>query len=436
MGDRRRRGIRLAGPAGAVGLALVAAGCGGDDRVTLRVASWADAVEQRIEERYVHRFGERHPGVRVSLEAVTTQAEYRERILTSIAAASPPDVFLLDNIDVPAFAARDVLLDLGPYAARAGLDTALLDPRVREIFTVDGRLVAFPKGFTPLVLVYNKRLFDAAGLPYPSGDWTWDEFMRAAKALTRDTDGDGVVDQWGTVFDRRVWLWIPWIWSGGGDVLCPDGRRASGCLDAPATREALRWYLDWVRRDSVVPRVHTLRRSLGDHHRLFNSGRVAMLTAGHFWIPNFRPYVEQGRIAIGFAPIPHRAGVPPATVIYASGWAVPRNVPRRRLAVELAAFMADTLAQRTRAERGLEIPSLSSLAAELAARDTMGWEAVFVHALGSGRVPWGARVRGWREVEDRLPTVIDEVLLEGRDLDAALRDAARDLDRLLARTER
>lgn len=419
----------------AIALVGLVACASGDRDVTLKVASWADPIELAIEQRYIERFDDGRTGVRVSLEAVTNQAEYRDRILTSIAAGTPPDVFLLDNIDIPAFAARDVLLDLAPYVRRVGLDTADFDSRVRDIFTVDGKLLALPKGFTPMVLVYNRRLFREAGIPEPRAGWTWEDFTRAAKALTRDLDGDGEADQFGAFFDRRVFLWISWIWSGGGDVLCPDGRSASGCLDSPATSRALRWYLDWVERDSIAPRVFTLRRSLGDQFRLFNSGRVAMLTTGHFWIPNFRPHVEQGRIEIGFAPIPHREGSRPSTVIYASGWAVPRNALRPRLAIELAGFMSDTLAQRTRGALKLEIPGLRSVAAEMIGSDTSGWEAVFQAALGSGRIPWGARVRGWREIENRLPDVIDQVLLKGRDLDEALAEAARDIDAILARTD-
>jgi len=417
-------------------LLLLLAGCAADGRTALRLSSWADAVEQRIENRNLRAFEAAHPGLRVVNDAISTQAEYREQILTSIGAGTPPDVFLLDNIDVPAFASRQLLLDLGPLAARVGLDTAAFDPRVRRIFTVDGKLLAFPKGYSPMVLVYNRRLFREAGVPEPTGDWTWDQFLDAARRLTRDTDGDGQPDQWGTVFDRRVFLWIPWLWSGGGDVLCPDGRSASGCLDSPATVRALDWYLDWVRRDSIVPRVMTLRRSLGDQFRLFNSGRVAMLTTGHFWLPRFRPYVRDGRLDIGFAPIPHRAGAAPATVVYAAGWAVPANVERRRLAVTLAGFLADTAALRVRAEQGLEISANSALAAEIAAADRLGWERVFLDAMDNARPPWGARVRGWREVEYRLPLVLDQVLLEQVPLETALRQAARELDRVLAETER
>src|SRR5439155_690817 len=93
--------------------------------------------------------------------------------------------------------------------------------------------------------------------------------------------GDGRIDQWGTYFDRRPFLWIPWVWAGGGDVLCPDGRRAGGCLDAPVTIEAIRWYTGWMTRQGIAPRTHNLLASVGDDFRLFTSGRVAMMTTGH-----------------------------------------------------------------------------------------------------------------------------------------------------------
>ena len=72
----------------------------------------------------------------------------------------------------------------------------------------------------------------------------------------------------------------------------------------------------------------------------------------------------------------------------------------------------------------------------MAAADSLGWERVFLAAMSGARVPWGARVRGWREVENRLPQALDEVLLAGRPLHEALAAAAADIDRLLAETDR
>lgn len=424
---RRRAALALA----VAGLAACARADAGATR--LELANWADYQEADIEERVLDVFRRAHPGVTVEQQSAgNQQAEYRERILTSIAAGAPPDVFLLDNIDVPNFTRRGVVLDLAPFLARLGVDPARYDPRVLDIFRRDGAIYALPKGYTPMLVVYNKDLFDRAGLPYPTDDWTWDDFLRIAKALTRDTDGDGVPDQWGIAFDRRDFLWIPWIWSGGGDVLCPDGRRATGCLDSPATVAALRWYTDWVTHDSIVPRVFELRKSLGDNLRLFYTGRVAMLTAGHFWIPNLKPYVADGRLRIGFVEIPHRAGAAPQTVIYASGLAVPVDAPHRRLSVELAAFLADTAAQRIRAASGLELPSLTAAAESLAAHDTLGWESEFLRAAAHGRAPWGSRVEQWREIEAALPDMIDAIVLQGVDPAVAARDMALRIDAILA----
>lgn len=411
---------------------LSCAGADGSGRTTLTVLNWAAWNEQQLEDAYVHRFGAAHPGVRVSLAAAGNQAEYRDQILTSIAAGAPPDVFLLDNIDVPAFARSGLLLDLAPYAARVGLPLSAFDPRVLAIFRRGGAVFALPKGFTPMMIAYNKDLFDRAGVPYPQGDWTWEEFRVAARALTRDTDGDGRTDQWGFWLDRRAFMWIASLWGLGGDVLCEEGTRASGCLDGASSVRAFRALTDLATRDSVTPRFFGLRRSLGDQLRNFYSGRVAMVPAGHFWVPSFRPHVEAGRLRLGFAMIPHAEGLPPATVIYAAGYAVPRNARHKRLSVQLAAFMTDSLAQVTRAAGGLEIPALTRIAAQVAQRDTTGWEASFQRAVPYGRMPWGARIAKWREVEAILPDIMDRVILRGEDVAAVLHDVARQVDAVLA----
>jgi multiple sugar transport system substrate-binding protein len=419
----------------AVAIMLVSAlACHGRaDRTVLELANWAEYREADLETRVLAPFEDAHPGVVVQQQSAGTgQAEYRERILTSIVAGTPPDVFLLDNIDVPAFTSRGVTIDLSPYLRRLGVDLTRYDSMVVGIFRRGEAVYALPKGYTPMVMVYNKDLFDRAGVPYPSDDWTWDDFLRVAKALTRDSDGDGQVDQWGTAFDRRVFLWLPWLWSGGADVLCPDGTRASGCLDAPASVEAIRWYTNWVTRDRIVPRAFNLRRSLGDNLRLFQSGKVAMLTTGHFWIPMLRPAVTEGRLRIGFVEIPHRAGAAPQTVIYASGFAVPATAPHRKLSIQLALFLADSAAQAVRAAGGLELPTLTAAADAVVAADTSGWEAVFLRANRHARVPWGARIERWREVEAALPDLMDRITLQGVDPRIAAREMAQRIDRLLA----
>jgi len=94
----------------------------------------------------------------------------------------------------------------------------------------DGHLYGLPWIAQPVVVFYNKALFDAAKLEYPKAGWTWDDFLAAAKALTKDTDGDGKTDQWG--FSANGWP-PPhiFIWQAGGEVISEDLKTSP--IDSP-----------------------------------------------------------------------------------------------------------------------------------------------------------------------------------------------------------
>lgn len=417
-------------------VAALAACAAAEPQDCVRVVSWAGYRELAMDEEIVDSFRVRHPGIPVCYESLEGAGIYREKILTSIAAGTPPGVFLLDGIDLPAYVNRGVLLDLAPFTGRVGLPVEAFHPVMQEHFLDDGRLWAFPKDFTPMVLYYNKDLFDAARVPYPDSAWTWDEFLAAAQRLTRDTDGDRAVDQWGFAWQREFFYLQTWIWTGGGELLSPDGRRAAGFLDSPETIAALQFYLDLTQEHGVAPRIEMFRRGMGQSGRLFYSGRVAMMQSGHWNTPTLLPYEQRGELRFGVAPMPTAPGIDPVSPIYASGWAVPRNAPHRKWAVTVAAFLAGDVAQRIRARSGLGVPGMPAISAEIVADDTTGREAVFVAAAADGRVPWGTRVEQWRELEDLLLDVLDRPLVRGEPVADVARDVARQIDALLAKEAR
>jgi multiple sugar transport system substrate-binding protein len=408
-------------------LALLVCGCGwsGAERGALVLANPAGYGRARLESTVLESYLAVHPGLRVvQWHPSFDPAAYRRRLLDAMLAGKPPDALLLDLRDVPALAGRGMLLDLAPYLSRVGVTLEDYDPTILNAFRRGRAIYALPTGYSPLILAYNKDLFDRAGLSAPADDWTWDDFLGLAKRLTRDSDGDGTIDQWGTDVDHRVGVWLAWVWAGGGEVLCGDGRRATGCLDAPATIAALRWYAGLVTQEGIAPRA-------ADDITLFLDGKIAMLTVDHSVIPQVRPRVAAGRMRVGFIAIPHRAGYPPATVLTASGFGVPALALRRKLAVELVASLTDSLAGRLRAEAGLELPALTSVAVALAAADSLGWEAAFLRAAPQARIPWHARIGRWGEVELALAGMMDRIMLEGADPQAAAHDMALQLDHLL-----
>jgi len=390
-----------------VGLGCRVAGAADRGRVTLVLARRTDYRAEDVEREVLALFQWAHPGLTVEQQPST---------FAQVAGRSP-DVVQLEADDVPALGQSGTLLDLAPLLPRLGLDPARYDSAALAAFRRGTAIYALPQGVAPIVLAYNKDLFDRARMPYPSGDWTWEDFLHAAQLLTRDVDGDGRVDQWGTALERAPRLWISWLWSGGGDVLCPDGRRASGCLDSPASVAALRWYTDWVTQTRGIAPNADLRRSGPDNGQLFFAGKVAMLTVGSTWIPTARAAMAARHMRLGLVELPHALGAAPQTVVYPSGFAVPAAAPHRRLSVELAAYLADSQAQRIRAP---------------AASDSLDWDEVVVAASRHGRAPWGSRVARWRDVEAVLAGLMDQLTLARVDAAVAAHAMALRLDQLLA----
>ncbi|MDH3223134.1 MAG: sugar ABC transporter substrate-binding protein [Gemmatimonadota bacterium] len=399
---------------------------------TLRVALWAGGYELDVESRVVRAYEEANPGTRVLLESAPTG--YEERLLTSIAAGHPPDVYLMDAPDIPTFVDRGLALDLSPYLQGIGFDPDLVFPQVLEAFARGDALFALPKDFTPMVIYVNRNVAAAAGVEAPGASgWSWDQFADAVRSATHDEDGDGRPEIYGFDFPRNLYQWVPFVWSAGGDILAGDGRRASGAMDAPKALSAYR-FLTGLVREGLTPGAQFLQQGDPAREARFASGGQAFLLSGHWTLRVFRDMVEDGTLDLDVAPVPHAPDQDRATtVLYASGWAVPPNASDRRKAIHLAAFLASPTAQRIRARSGLAISSRTDVAADMAALDETGIERAFLELVAGARMTWGARIRDFRRVEALAVEIMDRHLLEGVPLEDAARDVALRIDDELRR---
>ncbi len=401
--------------------------------ITLRLTDWADLTEIPLDRQAIDAFRNLHPDINVEYEP-SPGTQYEEKILTSLAAGAPPDVFLLDSKVIPTFTNKQVLVDLTPYIAGLGIDTAQWFPNVYGIARRGGGLYAFPKGFTPLMVYYNRRLFRQANLPYPRPDWTRDDYLALARSLTVGKTPEGTPQQYGTAFINYYFYWIPWVWSAGGDVVSPDGMRATGYLNSPSTEEALQFLIDLRLRYGVAPDVGTWAQAerTGANSSLFLNNRIAMVIDGHWRVPGFLKYIHDGTLDIGVAPFPRSPGGRKVNVMYESGWCVPVSSPHLREAVQLAAFMAGETACRIRAAGRLEIPSVIRVAREMEAEDSVGFEKAFVDEVPFCRQPWGSIIERFSEVEWTLQDAVDEVMVNGKPMHRTMTDYAARIDRQLA----
>lgn len=273
---------------------------------TIRVGSWDGADALKPWDAAIASFKAAYPDVEVVLESVPQG--YGDKLLAQFASGTAPDVFQVGDGDVAKFASQGVFEPLDPYiAGEQGanpLDTSVFIPAVADIGKVNGTTYLLTKDFSPLVFYYNKNLFDAAGVAYPTNDWTWEDFLTTAQALTV-TDASGNITQWGVqipdgwgdaYWSRGIW---PIIYQNGGDVISADGKTATGYLNSDATVQAVQWYSDLFLTHKVAPTKADVDALAGAD--LLATGKVAMLWTGVWPLGD---YIKNTDISVATVQLP------------------------------------------------------------------------------------------------------------------------------------
>lgn len=138
-------------------------------------------------------------------------------------------------------------MELGDFADLSGMIDGDEDvPRkVTDAFRKDGRLVAVPLTYSPIVLLYDREQFARQGVSLPDEDWELTKFLGAMAALTRDTDGDGVTDTYGIGVSSHISRWL--------DFALKNGVGFDPEPDEQALAETLEFLRNLLYRDRVSP---------------------------------------------------------------------------------------------------------------------------------------------------------------------------------------
>lgn len=337
-----------------VGLLLIpflfAAVASAEEKIKLVLSHW-DGPDGNPVPIIVQKFMEDHPHIEVEVQYGT--GDYFDKLVIGLMTNSAPDVFMW--WDFPMLVNEGFLEDISPFLEKS--DRLSVDDYFPQVMPyagmVDGSVYGLPRSFTPRIIMYNMDCFDTAGLPYPTGDWTWDEFVQICLKLT-----DVEQKKFAFQFSDETYGTAGYVWSNGGDLLSPDGRYVAGYADRPETIDAVQWLADLRVRYHVVPYSGELASSTGLH-----TGHVAMQDNGHWAVAG---YLSQNpRLRLGGVIPPHPEGKELQTVLHSSGWVVWSGTKHPEEAVMLLEYLSGPIGHGLMVEMDWALPALPSVASEL-----------------------------------------------------------------------
>ena len=332
-------------------------GCGGDKKdAAVSFIVFGDPAEFAAYEKLVATFKEVHPEIELQLRHIPSQSEYRRQLATDFSGGAPANVMLLNYRRFAPFAEQGAIEPLESYLANSTLiQESDFFPEVIESFHYQDTLWCIPQNVSSLVVYYNKDLFDAASIPYPTGEWTQTEFLEMARALTQDTDGDGTLDQYGVGLDPNLFRLAPFIWQNGGELVDNPADPSRLTLDSPQALAAFQWFVDLQVKEQVVPDVVAEATEASEVR--FLNGRLAMIFNSRRGVPTYRTITS---FAWDVAPLP--VGKTAAGILHSDAYCMAAATQNKEAAWTFIEFANSVQGQEIVAVSGRTVPSLIEVA--------------------------------------------------------------------------
>ncbi|HWS51844.1 MAG TPA: ABC transporter substrate-binding protein [Microbacterium sp.] len=206
-----------------------------------------------------------------------------QKVLTSVAGSNGPDIIAMSATRLPQFADEGLFMPVDDFYEDPEHDTDALTESAIEASMFDGANYGVPVNFTPMLMYYNKDLFQAAGLDPEAPPTTWDELAAMVPKLTVDENGDGKPEQYAMALGdhETVPIFPSLLWGTGGGVVSEDGTTST--LGDPESIEALEFWVSLVKDQQASP----IGLNGADADKLFQTGKAAIEIVGPWMTTGF-----------------------------------------------------------------------------------------------------------------------------------------------------
>jgi multiple sugar transport system substrate-binding protein len=393
--------------------AAPAPGVRAQDDVTISYFTFSAAPDHlETLDEMIALFETANPGIQVEVETAA-YADYFTELQTRIAGGEAPDTFELNYENFVTYASKGTLLDL---TSAVDAETAgRYYPEALQAFQLDGKQYGLPASFSNVVLFYNKDLFDAAGVTYPTADWTWTEEMDAATKLTNADE-----DVWGMYAPISFHEFYKSAAQNGCSFFGADG---SVTINQPACVEALEFMVS-AQTEGVQPTDADLAGVPNED--LFKEGKLAMLTSGIWMFSAFADLPFAWDIAV------EPGNVQDASHFFSNAAVVSADTDQAEAAAKWAAFFtSDPEAAKVRVGASWELPALQDQTlfdSYLAQTPPESREVVF-ESLDAIVTP--PVIEQQQQMQDAVTAVLDQVKAGDMTAQEALDQAKTDIEALL-----
>jgi len=384
---------------------------------------WVPNWDEEVAKVLISEFEAENPNIKVEM-TITTWDTMEGQIRTALNGENAPDVITDLESRTSAYAEQGLLTNLDPYFEASSIDMDDFVASAIPLNSYNESMYGMPMRHDGPAMIYNKDMFEAAGLDPEAFPTTWDELNEVAKLLTVDTDGDGVIDQYGLGWPlgnegNAVVRFYQLTYNFGGSITNEEGTKCE--LNSEAGKQALEYIYNNLIVDEVTPKS-TLEVDNTGLTNLFINKKIAIYSNGAYDLS----VIKEGApdINIGTAPYPGLGEGIGITIVNGFNLYIPENSDNKDAAWKLVEFVG-------RAENSGRLtttfPGRKS-AFELEKYDDPLLQP-FILQMESGKA--GPTYAQWPAMQAEIYRQIQQVLLNGKDITTALNDMCTVVDTLL-----
>jgi len=414
----------------ALTLALTACGggggggsAGGPTKITVW-NGWTDVQAENFT-KLLDQYNKEHPDVQVT-QLVTPSDQVLQKVLTAVRGNSAPDVAYMFGSWSPNIAEIPQVVNMAEYVKQPDWKWDDFYPGERAAATVGDKVVGVPALVDNLAIVYNKTLFEQAGLTPPTPEWTWDDFRSAAAKLTDPAKGQYGWSIPADGSEDTVWHYLPMLWEAGGDLLTPDNQHAA--FNSEAGVKAL----TTLQQMAVTDKSLYVDTTNQEYSKLFTAGKIGMLVTGPWDLGTFSD-VDYG---VQIMPTYTGSAGGHQTISGPDNWVVFDNgAQRKQAAIDFVKWLTAAPQVKSTSLTTADLPTRisvgddSAFVAEL--NEKQPGSEVFVHNLANAQKA-RPTVSQYPKISEALGQAIVSVLLGKAQPADALNTAAQTTDAALA----